>query len=740
MKKIFKKPVWLLSLCMAVVVVFSLLANLVNTSAYSVSVENIKFKTKSDEVALSVVEDNFIASNYMGINIHEYEGEMEALLYTPKSCENKKCPVIVTTHGYLNSKEMQDAPAIELSKRGYIVVALDMYDHGGSTWDTPGTFAFFPTSLWDAVKWVYDQEFTLKDENGNAMVAVSGHSMGGFSTEMAVYIDERNYKTTAANADPEVAATAHRKIAVSLSVGADYRYTSFFDPYVVPMSFMNAFSTRSSGMIIGHFDEFFGDGHYLFDMTGDTVVYKDYLETEEGQYFLDGGLTAAAGKEYEVNKFYDNMGGQRVIYTPYETHPWNHFSTETTGYMIDFYDEAFEYQLTKAGLVDAFEPVEKNGQTWWLKEAFEFVAMLGLFTAIIPAFALLLKVPCFAKVKTNEETLPVEKEMSKGKKIALVVVALLTSLIPAYYFPSIIGQSASKLSLFSGLADDIISIAILLTIGAWVVYFAYRMTKGDENKEKAKNAAWDVTKGALAVSGAALVLRFFAVNPDIISSGYYYNTDTVTAVGFWAVLSAAVSLVVLTTVHFFTRKKDGATIKSYGLSANIKQVLLALVLSVILFVGVYAVVFLVEWLLNTDFRLWVYAIKSFDTIHFTTFLKYIPMYFVFYLVNSIVVVANTKDVKGWKGYLYAIILNAGGLILFTAYQYGKLFVTGRAYYPGLALHAIWLFGLIPTLIVAAIIAKKFYEKTNNVWVSAFFNTFLFTMIAVANTAVFALSL
>ena len=126
--------------------------------------------------------------------------------------------------------------------------------------------------------------------------------------------------------------------------------------------------------------------------------------------------------------------------------------------------------------------------------------------------------------------------------------------------------------------------------------------------------------------------------------------------------------------------------------------------------------------------------------HFTSFLKYIPVYFVFYFINSIVVASNTKDVKGWKGYLYAILLNAGGLILFTAYQYGKLFVTGRAYYPGLALQGIWLFGLIPSLSIAAIFAKKFYEKTNNIWMSAFFNTFLFTMIAVANTAVFLLSL
>ena len=90
--------------------------------------------------------------------------------------------------------------------------------------------------------------------------------------------------------------------------------------------------------------------------------------------------------------------------------------------------------------------------------------------------------------------------------------------------------------------------------------------------------------------------------------------------------------------------------------------------------------------------------------------------------------------------LYAIALNIGGLVLLLALQYGKLFVTGVAYNPSLNLEGILLFGLVPSLLVAAIFARKFYEKTNNVWTSAFFNTFLFTMIAIANTAVYLLAM
>ena len=51
---------------------------------------------------------------------------------------------------------MQDANAIELSRRGYVVLALDMYDHGhskGNAENTGGFFSFWPTALYDAVSY-----------------------------------------------------------------------------------------------------------------------------------------------------------------------------------------------------------------------------------------------------------------------------------------------------------------------------------------------------------------------------------------------------------------------------------------------------------------------------------------------------------------------------------------------------------------------------------------------------------
>ena len=84
-------------LIFALVLIFvgSFLAQMFNTSFYTVKVKRIKFDTD--------------------------KGTLSGLLYLPKGADSSDPrPTIITTHGYLNSAEMQDAAAIEMSRRGYV--------------------------------------------------------------------------------------------------------------------------------------------------------------------------------------------------------------------------------------------------------------------------------------------------------------------------------------------------------------------------------------------------------------------------------------------------------------------------------------------------------------------------------------------------------------------------------------------------------------------------------------------
>ena len=245
------RTVVVLAIAVALMLLGSIFAQMFNTSFYKVKVSRISFDTDS--------------------------GTLSGLLYMPKGVDaSNPHPTIVTTHGYLNSAEMQDETAIEMSRRGYVVLALDMYDHGhshGNADNTGGFFNFWPTSLWDAAQYMYSQDYVAKDAQGNGQIAVSGHSMGGFSSEMAIYLDEQNY-----------AAAGYRIIKAGLSMGADYSWTSYLS--LDEEAAVATFGGRTIGKICGQYDEFFFAADEPPTKSG-TVYHKDYVATTAGKTLLE---------------------------------------------------------------------------------------------------------------------------------------------------------------------------------------------------------------------------------------------------------------------------------------------------------------------------------------------------------------------------------------------------------------------------------------------------------------------
>ena len=108
------------------------------------------------------------------------------------------------------------------------------------------------------------------------------------------------------------------------------------------------------------------------------------------------------------------------------------------------------------------------------------------------------------------------------------------------------------------------------------------------------------------------------------------------------------------------------------------------------------------------------------------------------LAALILLFRSPKPAKqwGWKGYLVAVALNAGGIFLWLVRQYGTLFATGVAAHPGAALSGIVLVAMVPTLAIAACISRCLYKRTGNIWAAAFTNGLLMTIMTVANTTVF----
>ena len=707
MKKVctlLKKPQGILLFAFALILVGSFLAGLFHTSFYSVKIERITFETE--------------------------RGTLSALLYMPKGAGvNDPRPVIITTHGYLNTKEMQDAPAIEMSRRGFIVLALDMYDHGDSRWDGDipvGTqfSTFWVHSQFDAAKYVYQQNYTKKDAGGNAYIAVSGHSMGGFSSFVALYMDEMTSLQT-----------GYRMIHSGISVGSDFLYTGGIAPQ---KQFEAAFGSRTIGMVAAHYDEFFFNKSAQEktpaerNVTG-SVTYKDYPQTSLGKSFLGldpNGPPGEAGRYYTVQSgaiilneqvVRDSQEGRRIIYTPKETHPWNHFSKTTTAHLIEFYQDVFS-DITSPNQKKA--NLNAENQIWWLKEAFNFVAFVGFIFLILALARLLLRAPFLQKAVVSQPETVAEAQTGKGKAFSWLVI-IVSACLPAIFFVPLFTQNVAGMAPLSYAAYIVLGLCVVRILMAWL-----SVAKSNTIEKTKITADMSIT----ALFAVALIL-WIAKAPAVVPLGRIFNQPTTNQIAYWAVASGLIAALVNVIVYYLAKKGRGTTFASYGIVPKPLVVLASLLTAILAVVGGYAILWLMQFLFTTDFRLWTLAVRTFKIEHFLTALRYMPFFFVFYFINTIGITANTRGFKK-GGNVVAIALNCAPLIFWLALQYGMLFFKGVAVYPEQSLNAILLFALIPILGIAAVYARKLFEETGNVWLAAFVNTILFTMITAANTVTF----
>nr|WP_186811927.1 hypothetical protein [Paenibacillus xylanexedens] len=90
-------------------------------------------------------------------------------------------------------------------------------------------------------------------------------------------------------------------------------------------------------------------------------------------------------------------------------------------------------------------------------------------------------------------------------------------------------------------------------------------------------------------------------------------------------------------------------------------IIASLVTSVLAVVISYALLFEVQAIFDTDFRIWTFAVRTFESEYFITALRYAPFFLVYFFVSTVVLNANTRCKRG--GMFLSIVLNVGGLVL-----------------------------------------------------------------------------
>lgn len=761
----FFKKSWFLTAFFAILaVITSWCASMVQNSGYSVKVT--KGVADIDET-YSGIHDQFLGRAMTG----NLNAKLAYQLYIPKGVDaDHPAPAVALTHGYLNSKEFEEAPAIELAKRGYVVMAFDQYDHGDSTWDTPAQFNFYVWSAYDAVNWLYEQPYVLKDEDGNGMIAVSGHSMGGFGSELAVAWDEMAYQGGRAN---------YRKICAALAVGADFRYD---DDYVkgyaayCGATYNHTYDTyngRTVGTIAGQYDEFFFDNS---GKSAGTVIEKDYLSDSVGKAML-GGLSKAGenghfyqttvqnraqvaanggtnvGIKNEVTDLSDTFG-ERVIYVVSGDHPYNTWSMEATEKMVNFYHHAFQHQLLCHGLstVDTYVSASDGShQSWYWKEVFTCWGLIDVLAAVIIGMLTLIKSPvkvfnaaCNEELAVRANTVTPVSHV-RGKIATWITV--FATFLSAWFIPAFMDRSTSSLSdatatnILSSQAlviivDVIIGLALVAGVALSIILGVIKATKDDAAFAKAKETLVHPMAGGYAVALFGWVYRWVITSgTSYILSGTnaWFNGPSIGTIAYWAIASGMLSVLFLMITHFFVKKVN------FGLKAKASNVISGLISAIVVCGVACGFVWLINIIFKTDFRVYTYAIKTVNASAFVSSLRYLPFFFIFYLCAGMNVAALTTGKKGLKADLLAAIVETAPVALFLVYQYVVLETTGTAPFPNFALNGILAQGLVITLIALAIYQRRTYAKTGSIWAGVFLNTIFFTFITVANTTLYSLS-
>jgi hypothetical protein len=286
-------------------------------------------------------------------------------------------------------------------------------------------------------------------------------------------------------------------------------------------------------------------------------------------------------------------------------------------------------------------------------------------------------------------------------------------------------------------------VLFLLAIGGYLLKTNY--FKGlIEAPAAAKPATgWGWWLGALITILLPIPVYLWAwsFNKDMSKNSWLFPQAVTTHVMVWAVVVAAISLILLILWHILSNRKKGGSFATYGFTWKNKGLQLGKVgksflLALIVVVAAYLTLVFSAWAFTTDYRIWVFAIKPMSVVHFKIFLRYlIPLAFYFLIIGMVIHGELRRNSGAWTQTVVNILLLIGGYILFFLLQYIPLFSGKTMLLADAHLPTILLFQYIPIFIIVGLVSTYFYRKTGHIFVGSFINAMLITWIIVAGQVI-----
>jgi len=365
------KLLWIL---LSTVLLTSLGASLVQSSAGRVQVQDIKIPTQNGQWLV-------------------------ADLFRPKSATRETpAPLVVVVPGFQRSKEALSNIAIELARRGIVAVSIDPYAQGGSsaslsrraaTTEGYGMFAVI--------------EYAAGTPNLNYIdttrIGATGHSAGG------------NAAIRGANFFGREAQRTGRPSKL---------HSVFVSGYVLTLTEEVLKDVRSNvGMSYAYYDE----GAYRNELGN-----ADMRRAPEALRLVNLGREPElpAIEEVSLGEYYGDIDNRalRVVHNERILHPFQPYITEATANQIEYFERVFALDT---GL-------SSRDQIWYWKELFSLISLVSAVILLIPLGQAFLRLPAFVSL-IHSVPPPLPRPSGRGKLLFWSLFAVAALIACFSYIP-----------------------------------------------------------------------------------------------------------------------------------------------------------------------------------------------------------------------------------------------------------------------------------------------------------------
>lgn len=626
----------------------------------------------------SALQTNFYKTQVYTFKVPTSGGKyLSCNMYRPQNATaENKVPLVIATAGTYASKEQMDIPGIELSRRGVAVITFDPYMHGMSSGGTEPYSEF----AWTDAGMIALVEFASAnlDFIDSSRIGVTGHSLGGriISNTLAYYGVE--YEKALEEAQDEASDGGTQITPKELAYAESCNKV------------MSAFAAgvQTSEIAFGIKDDTFAvhgivgapkDKEMPKRAYASVAVYNGYNdEFGRGNYQVDGvahDLTVHPDMISLVNSVLDEK---------LETIEMEHFYGNAADHTL-----RVVYNPPEVHAYERFSTTEAAALSDFFTKSFEMpnpIASANQLWLIKELFNFLGFIGMF---------------------LLLVPITSLFMRLP--YFAGLATLVPDKLPALSSTKSK------LIFWGTWLL---------------SALLSWQFFLPAIDISTA-----IFPIQSKQSVLTWLFPQKMTNFVWVWAMFNAIVGLFLFWLSYRLFGSKSGVTSKQWGIRTTGKELFKTLLLTLLVGLSFFSVVFAANYFFVTDFRLWVLAIKVFKPIHIPYAVSYAVLFFPYYFMVS-VSTNSSRRVAGQKEWLNLLICGIGnilGLALMQMVMYTNVYSNGINPYGTACLNCIQTYQLLVLLFIVPYLCRYLFKLTGKVWLGAMVSCFIVVTINVANS-------